>query len=29
VTKLAYYPIDLGIPWLWAHDICLRFAQNK
>jgi hypothetical protein len=29
VTKLGYYPIVLGIPWLQQHDVCLLFAQNK
>jgi predicted aspartyl protease len=28
VTKLGYYPIILGIPWLRRHDVCLRIAQN-
>jgi hypothetical protein len=28
VTKLGYYPIVLGIPWLKQHDITIRFASN-
>jgi predicted aspartyl protease len=28
VTKLGYYPIVLGIPWLKQHDIAIRFASN-
>jgi hypothetical protein len=28
VTKLGYYPIILGIPWLKQHDVAIRFASN-
>jgi len=26
ITKLGHYPIVLGIPWLWFHDVAVRFA---
>jgi hypothetical protein len=28
VTKLAHYPILLGIPWLLLHYVAVRFATN-
>jgi hypothetical protein len=28
VTKLGYYPIVLGIPWLKQHDVAIHFASN-
>jgi hypothetical protein len=28
ITKLGYYPIVLGIPWLRLHDVAVRFASN-
>jgi hypothetical protein len=28
VTKLGYYPIVLGIPWLKEHNVAIRFASN-
>jgi predicted aspartyl protease len=28
VTKLGYYPIILGIPWLKQHDVTICFASN-
>jgi len=28
VTKLGHYPIVLGIPWIWLHDVAVRFACN-
>jgi hypothetical protein len=28
VTKLGYYPIILGIPWLKQHDVVIHFASN-
>jgi hypothetical protein len=28
VTKLGYYPIILGIPWLKQHDIAIYFSSN-
>ena len=29
VTKLAHYPIVLGIPWLQHHDVSIKFVANK
>jgi hypothetical protein len=28
ITKLGYYPIVLGIPWLKQHDVAIYFASN-
>ena len=28
VTKLGHYPIVLGIPWLWLHNVAVQFASN-
>jgi hypothetical protein len=28
VTKLGHYPIVLGIPWLWLHNVAVHFASN-
>lgn len=28
VTKLAYYPVVLGMPWLKQHDPTIRFASH-
>jgi hypothetical protein len=28
MTKLGYYPLMLGIPWLKLHDIVIHFASN-
>jgi hypothetical protein len=28
VTKLDYYPIVLGIPWLKQHDVTIHFASH-
>jgi hypothetical protein len=28
ITKLGDYPIVLGIPWLWLHDVAVHFASN-
>jgi hypothetical protein len=28
ITKLGHYPIVLGIPWLWLHDVAVRLAFN-
>jgi len=28
VTTLGHYPIVLGIPWLWLHDVAVRYASN-
>ena len=29
VTKLGQYPLVLGIPWLWQHDVAIQFASNR
>ena len=28
VTKLGYYPVLLGLPWLRRHDVNVSFAKN-
>ena len=28
VTNLGHYPLVLGLPWLRAHDVAIRFAAN-
>lgn len=28
VTKLSYYPIVLGMPWIRLHDVGVWFASN-
>jgi hypothetical protein len=28
VTKLGYYPMVLGIPWLKQHNVAIHFALN-
>src|SRR5690606_24467695 len=28
VTKLGYYPIVLGIPWLKHHDVDIYWSKN-
>ena len=28
VTNLGHYPLVLGLPWLRAHDVNIRFAAN-
>lgn len=29
VTKLRYYSLVLGIPWLWNHDVMLQFDSDS
>ena len=28
ITKLGHYAIVVGIPWLWLHNVAVRFASN-
>ena len=28
ITKLGYYAIVLGLPWLRRHDVNIRFSKN-
>jgi len=28
ITKLGHYPIILGLPWMWRHDVPISFSKN-